>query len=138
MLYNVIYRDVDFLANKMDNRVDGNIINIELFAQRLRDTMRLKNISQTELANRINISTNSVHKIVNGRNLPSLQTYLNICQALNISFGDLLKDSVNEPELPDEIIDADFTLLVNSADSDEKRAVVEILKILKRMQANCK
>ncbi len=127
MLYNVIYRDVDFLANKMDNRVDGNIINIELFAQRLRDIMRLKNISQTELANRINISTNSVHKIVNGRNLPSLQTYLNICQALNISFGDLLKDSVNEPELPDEIIDADFTLLVNSADSDEKRAVVEIL-----------
>lgn len=100
--------------------------------------MRLKNISQTELAKKINISTNSVHKIVNGRNLPYLQTYVSICQTLNISFGDLLKDSVNEPELLNEVIDADFSLLVNGANSEEKRAVVEILRMLKRMQVNCR
>lgn len=69
-------------------------INKEKFGERLR-AMRLKNgLTGKELAKLSGVGTMHISEMERAQKLPSLQTYVNICNALNISSDDLLQDSI--------------------------------------------
>ena len=115
----------------MDNKRVENQINITLFAYRLRETIKRKGYSQKEFSQKINISSNALRNILTGKNFPSLQTYISIYQALNISFCELLKDSISEPEIIEEDLELEIMSFIDNSDDDEKRALIDIMKIIR-------
>lgn len=51
-------------------------------------------ITQEILAEKINVSIPHISRMENGSAKPSLQTLVDICNALNISIDDLMQDSI--------------------------------------------
>jgi transcriptional regulator with XRE-family HTH domain len=50
-----------------------------------------KNITQTELAEKLGVDKSFVSNLENGKNNPTLSTITNIAQALEVSVNELLK-----------------------------------------------
>ena len=63
---------------------------IELFAQRLRKSLQINKVSQSELARRINKSQSVVNNYCSGEREPSLEVLVLICKALGASADYLL------------------------------------------------
>ena len=63
---------------------------IELFAQRLRKSLQINKVSQSELARRINKSQSVVNNYCSGEREPSLEVLELICKALGESADYLL------------------------------------------------
>ena len=63
---------------------------IELFAQRLRKSLQINKVSQSELARRINKSQSVVNNYCSGEREPSLEVLVLICKALGESADYLL------------------------------------------------
>ena len=58
-----------------------------------------------ELAERINISNNHMSSIENGRQKPSLDIFIQICNLLNVTPDYLLLGSMHAYNIPQDIID---------------------------------
>ena len=71
-------------------------------------------IKQAELAERLNISNNHMSSIENGRQKPSLDIFIQICNLLNVTPDYLLLGSMHAYNIPQDIIDK--LLLCNQAD----------------------
>lgn len=63
---------------------------IELFAQRLRKSLQINKVSQSELARRINKSQSVVNNYCSGKREPSLEVLVLICKVLSESADYLL------------------------------------------------
>lgn len=63
---------------------------IELFAQRLRKSLQINKVSQSELARRINKSQSVVNNYCSGEREPSLEVLVLICKTLGESADYLL------------------------------------------------
>ena len=63
---------------------------MELFAQRLRKSLQINKVSQSELARRINKSQSVVNNYCSGEREPSLEVLVLICKALSESADYLL------------------------------------------------
>ena len=63
-----------------------------IVSKKIRETRKLANLTQAELAEKINISTNAVAKLETNLMSTSLQTLINIANALNIDINYLLLD----------------------------------------------
>ncbi len=61
-----------------------------------------KRITQVELANRINISTNAICQIEKDKTFPSKDTITKICKELQISQAYLLLHCLEESDVPTE------------------------------------
>lgn len=64
--------------------------NLEGFADRLRDEMYDKNITQVELSERIGMERKSIGKYVNGESTPNCLFLARICKYLDVSADYLL------------------------------------------------
>ena len=62
-------------------------------------------IKQAELAERLNISNNHMPSIENGRQKPSLDIFIQICNLLNVTPDYLLLGSMHAYNIPQDIID---------------------------------
>ena len=62
-------------------------------------------IKQAELAERLNISNNHMSSIENGRQKPSLDIFIQICNLLNVTPDYLLLGSMHAYNIPQDIID---------------------------------
>jgi transcriptional regulator with XRE-family HTH domain len=58
--------------------------------KRLREAIKYSNITQKELAERIGISPSTVSKYMRINKFPSLDTFANLCAALDVSADELL------------------------------------------------
>ena len=116
--------------------ISDNQINVDLFSKRLKDAIKHSGYTQKDFSKKIKISSNALRNILNGKNLPSLQTYLNICNTLSIPFVELIKDSVYEPKLLGDRIDSDLLSFIYQTTDAEKCAVVDFLKILQTLRKN--
>ena len=63
-------------------------------------------IKQAELAERLNISNNHMSSIENGRQKPSLDIFIRICDLLNVTPDYLLLGSMHAYNIPQDIIDS--------------------------------
>lgn len=77
-----------------------------LLGQKIRALRNLHHLSQANLAEQIDVSTNYIGQIERGDRKPSLETLVALCNALNTSMDYLLSDSlsVNEDQLSYDIL----------------------------------
>ncbi len=66
------------------------MITITEIQKRLREAIQYSNISQKELAEKLGINPSTVSKYMRLDKYPSLDTFANICQILDISADDIL------------------------------------------------
>lgn len=66
------------------------MISINEIQKRLREAIQYSSISQKELANKLGINPSTVSKYMCLDKYPSLDTFANICQILDISSDDIL------------------------------------------------
>ncbi len=66
------------------------MIKIEEIQKRLREAINYSNVSQKELAEKLNINPSTVSKYMRLDKYPSLDTFANICEILDISADDIL------------------------------------------------
>ena len=60
------------------------MIQIDQIRLRLQETIRNSGLSQTELAKRLEIKQQTIAAYLSGKALPSLDTFANLCNILNI------------------------------------------------------
>ena len=67
-----------------------NMIEINDIQKRLREAIKYGNISQKELAEKLGINPSTVSKYMRLDKYPSLDTFANICEILDVSADDIL------------------------------------------------
>lgn len=82
-------------------------------------------IKQAELAEMLNISNNHMSSIENGRQKPSLDIFIQICNLLNVTPDYLLLGSMHAYNIPQDIIDK--LRLCNQADIELAGYFIELL-----------
>ena len=82
-------------------------------------------IKQAELAERLNISNNHMSSIENGRQKPSLDIFIQICNLLNVTPDYLLLGSMHAYNIPQDIIDK--LRLFNQSDIELAGDFIELL-----------
>lgn len=66
------------------------MIEINEIQKRLREAIKYGNISQKELAEKLGINPSTVSKYMRLDKYPSLDTFANICEILDVSADDIL------------------------------------------------
>ena len=105
-------------------------IHLKIYARKLR---RLKNISQTEFAEMLDISVSALSKIERGVNSPRVITAEAIAEHLDISLGRLLssKNTADKQDYIDEIIEQ-----ISVMDVCDIESIIEFVKLYnKRKEA---
>lgn len=82
-------------------------------------------IKQSELAETLDISNNHISSIENGREKPSIDTLLKICEALKVTPDYLLLGNIHTNDIPQNIIDG--LRLCSSDDVLLARQFIELL-----------
>ena len=67
-----------------------NMISIDEIQVRLREAIKLSNLTQTEIAKRLWISQGTVSKYMRLNKYPALDTFANLCEILDVSADDIL------------------------------------------------
>ncbi len=67
-----------------------SMIKIEDIQKRLREEIKSSDISQKELAKRLGINPSTVSKYLRLDKFPSLETFANICEILDVSADEIL------------------------------------------------
>lgn len=73
-------------------------MNYFLLGQRIRQQRNSLHISQAELAERIDVSTNFIGQIERGDRKPSLETLVSLCNAMGVSMDYILSDNIDRTE----------------------------------------
>lgn len=83
------------------------------------------NLRQNELAEKLDVSNNHLSGIENGREKPSLETLIGICNALKVTPDYLLLGNTHPPYVPESVVDC--LRLCNNDDVKLVRLFCEIL-----------
>lgn len=67
-----------------------SMIKIEEIQKRLREAIQYGNISQKELAKKLGVNPSTVSKYMRLDKYPSLDTFANICEILDVSADEIL------------------------------------------------
>lgn len=60
------------------------MITLDKIRERLKEAIKQSGMTQTELANRLNISQATVAQYLSGRAMPALDTFANLCKILDV------------------------------------------------------
>lgn len=82
-------------------------------------------IKQTDLAEALDISTNHVSSIENGREKPSLDAFIRLCNCLNVTPDYLLLGSMHACNVPQNI--AEQLQLCSQSDIELAKNFIELL-----------
>lgn len=82
-------------------------------------------IKQSELAELLGISNNHMSSIETGKQKPSMDTFIGICEQLKVTPDYLLLGSMHANNIPQDI--SDKLKLCNQSDLELARGIVELL-----------
>ena len=99
-------------------------------AKRIKAARKLANLTQAELAEKIDISTNAVAKLENNLMTASLQTLVNIANVLNVDINYLLLDEGRSND-EETSLDAFLDSLIHSLSLRDKEFIIHIINGLK-------
>ncbi|MBR3803742.1 MAG: helix-turn-helix transcriptional regulator [Clostridia bacterium] len=66
------------------------MIDIKDIQKRLRDEIKNSNLTQKELANIVGVNPSTISKYLRLDKFPAIDTFANICQALDVSADEIL------------------------------------------------
>lgn len=98
----------------------------ELLGKRIRDERLLLRLTIEQLAERVDKSTNYIGQIERNDGKPSLETIVDIANALGTTVDALLKDSLQK-EQRDSVVQEILTLLY-SLDDNGKLFILDVVK----------
>ncbi|EQF26820.1 helix-turn-helix transcriptional regulator [Clostridioides difficile] len=100
---------------------------MEFLGTRIRERRKELGLTIEQLSEKIDIGYNHLSNIERGRKIPSLSTFLELINALDISADIILKDSVEhvKPNVLNEI-----TNKLEDLNPDQLRTVEEVLTVL--------
>lgn len=81
-------------------------INLNAMGTRMKRRRKELKMSQAELAEKINVSNNHISSIETGKQIPSLTTFVKICEQLDTTPDFLLLGSLHTDNLPKNIYDS--------------------------------
>lgn len=101
------------------------VMSTDFSAMGARIKMRRKELkmSQAELAEKVNVSNNHISSIETGKQLPSLKTFVEICEQLQTTPDFLLLGSVHTHNVPQNIYES--LLLCDAKDFPIIKDIVE-------------
>ena len=66
------------------------MIKLDDIRNKLKDAISNSGLSQTELANALNINQSMISDYLRGKKMPSLETFANLCKILDVDTNDIL------------------------------------------------
>lgn len=102
-------------------------IDYKLIGRRIRNKRMARNFSQTDLANRIGVSNPHISNIERGKTKVSLQTLVDIANALNTTLDEIMCDNVPEAK---GVYIKDIANEINTCDSEDLKIVLDVVKTL--------
>lgn len=104
-------------------------LDLTRIAQRIKSARRAAGLTQAELAERIDISTNAVAKLENELMAPSLMTLVNTANALGIDINYLLTDET--PFSDESSQDRFLASLLHGLSSRDKDFIIHVINGLR-------
>lgn len=101
-------------------------INFETVGKRIKEVRKQKGMSQDELAERADLSSQYISQIETGRKKGSLPTYNKLAKALGVSI-DELTGSISESSR----VLSDVDLILQDCSKEERELLVEVLRVVK-------
>ena len=83
-------------------------INLNAMGTRMKRRRKELKMSQAELAEKVNVSNNHISSIETGKQIPSLTTFVKICEQLDTTPDFLLLGSLHTDNLPKNIYDSGY------------------------------
>ena len=105
-------------------------MDLRKFGERLAKLREIKGVSAREMSLSIGLSENYINKIENGKSLPSLGVFFEICDYLEISQKDFFDEDTTDPSQVKELI-TDYKMIDGSVQSS-------IAKLIKGIAENSK
>lgn len=97
---------------------------------RIREARKERNLGQADLAEKLDISISHMSDIENGRTNFSIEVFMRITEALQVSADTLLRTNV--PEV-DAVYAAELQALMDDCSSVEKEAMLQTLRNMKKV-----
>ena len=107
-------------------------IQYDVIGNRIRIRRKELNLKQYQVAEQLNISNNHMSSIENGREKPSLETLLGICNILNVTPDYLLLGNMHTDDVSQDVLNG--LRLCDKADISLARDIIELL--IKRNQTD--
>ena len=105
-------------------------LNYPAIARQIKKARNLAQLTQAELAELVDISTNAVAKLENNLMTVSLSTLVQIANVLHLDFNTLL----SAKEQPEDTVDDFLHGLIDSLSANEKEFVIHIIQGMKRFE----
>lgn len=100
-------------------------IQYEIIGSRIQQRRKELGIKQYVLAEQLSISNNHLSSIETGREKPSLETLLHICDALHVTPDYLLIGNMHTNDIPQDILES--LRLCSKEDLQLARSIIELL-----------
>ena len=125
----MVFHLFDKILKKGCEKMD---IQYDVIGNRIRLRRKELNLKQCQVAEQLNISNNHMSSIENGREKPSLETLLGICNILNVTPDYLLLGNMHTDDVSQDVLNG--LRLCNKADISLAREIIELL--IKRNQTD--
>lgn len=99
----------------------------KLLGNRLRQERLKLNLTQEQLAEKVDLSTSYIGQIERGERNISLDTLVVICKSLGVTIDYLLQDSIN---IEEDIVYNQLYQLISSRSINEKVMALDVLKVM--------
>ena len=66
------------------------MIMLEQIRQRITETIKQSELTQTELAPRLGVGQQTISEYIRGKSMPALDTFANLCAILDVDANDIL------------------------------------------------
>lgn len=97
---------------------------LKVLGKNIKKVRKEKGYTQDYVAEQINVSTDLLRSIENGRNIRSITTLLNICNFLQVSPNTLFAELLDFKE---ETLDSSLLNLTNQLSKEDKNILKEII-----------
>ena len=111
-------------------------LDYSFIARRVKEARAAANLTQAELAERIDISTNAVAQLETDRMHPKLQTLLNIANVLQLDVNYFLRNTSEDISHKEIEVDRLLKGWINDLTFKDKIFLLHIIEGLKRYNAN--
>lgn len=105
-------------------------LNYHIIGQRIRNYRRQRNLSQNDVAEKINKSATYISYLESGIKHPSLETLVDLANLFGITADMLLGENLTHTRLVNEV---EFQQILNDCSDKEKRFLVEAATALKHI-----
>ena len=96
-------------------------LNLIILGKQIRQFRKRRGLTQADLAGQIDRATTYISYIESGQRCMSLETFIEIANALNVSADELLKDNLNNTLV---VSNHDFAALLTDSSAIERKAML--------------